>query len=260
MDNYFLHAAVNGWRPAVEILVLWFVIYHILLFFEGTRALQVLRGIVLLLVAFFLSQHFGLVILEWLLRTLFGISVTAILIIFHPEIRQGLARLGQQHLFKIAPLRAEELEPLLTLIAEACENLAKRSVGALIVIENRDSLNAFVKTGVTVDAKLSSDLIETVFTPNSLLHDGALIVQNGRIGAAGCILPLTQNQELSRMYGTRHRAALGLSEETDAVILIVSEERKDISLVHRETLYKDIEKQELVARTKNFLTQQGGAE
>lgn len=244
------------WKPVIEILILWFVIYHIMLFFEGTRAIQVLRGIVILLLAFFLSQRLGLHALDWLLTKLFGISVIAILIIFQPEIRQGLARLGQRHLFGTT-LREEELDFMLKEICKAAEHLSKEKIGALIAIEKNDPLAAYAKSGVTIDARVSSDLIEAVFTPYNPLHDGGLIIQHGRAMAAGCLFPLTENQYLSRIFGTRHRAALGLSEDTDAIIIIVSEERQDVSLVYRGKLYKDLKKEDLFSEIKGILKLKG---
>jgi len=243
---------MNMWKPIIEVAILWFVIYHIILFFEGTRAIQVLRGIIILLVAFFLFQILGLQVLNWLLTKLFGISIIAILVIFHPEIRQGLARLGQRHLFG-ASLREEETDLILKELSEATEYLSKNKIGALIAIEKDDPLTAYIESGVLIDARVSSDLIQNIFTPNSLLHDGGLVIQHGRIIAAGCLFPLTENKDLSRIYGTRHRAALGLSEETDAVIIIVSEERQDMSLVFRGKLYKDLSREELFSKIKDSL-------
>jgi diadenylate cyclase len=240
------------WKPAVEILILWFVIYHIMLFFEGTRAIQVLRGIIILLLAFFLSEKLDFAVLDWLMTKLFGISVIAILIIFHPEIRQVLARLGQRHLFG-PTLREEELDYILKEIVGAAENLSKEKIGALIAIEKNDPLAAYIESGVLVDARVSANLIHAIFTPNNPLHDGGLVVQHGRVVAAGCLFPLSQNQELSRIFGTRHRAAIGLSEETDAIIIIVSEERGDISLVQRGKLYKDLSKEELLFKIKEVI-------
>ncbi len=240
------------WKPIVEVAILWLVIYHIMLFFEGTRAIQVLRGIVILLLAFFLFQKTELVILDWLLTKLFAISIIAILIIFHPEIRQGLARLGQRHLFAAA-LNEEELDYILSEVAKASETLAKSKIGALIAIAKEDPLTAYIESGIQLDAKISTELIQTIFTPGSLLHDGALIIQQGRIVAAGCLFPLTPSQDLSRIFGTRHRAALGLSEETDAVVVVISEERQDISLVYSGRLYKDLSREELSAKIKEIL-------
>jgi len=240
------------WKPIIEIAILWFVIYHIMLFFEGTRAIQVLRGIIILLVAFFLFQKLELGVLDWLLTKLFAISVIVILIIFQPEIRGGLARLGQRQLFA-ASVREEELDYMLKEVVNAAEELSKDKVGALIVIEKDDPLNAYIESGVVIDARICVDLIRTIFTPNSILHDGGLIIQHGRIAAAGCLFPIAQSQDLSRVFGTRHRAALGLSEETDAVIVIVSEERQDISLVHRSKMFKDLSKAEMLVKIKEII-------
>lgn len=245
------------WKPIVEIFILWFVIFRIILFFEGTRAIQVIRGIIILLCAFFLFQRLGLTVLDWLLTKLFGISVIAILIIFHPEIRQGLARLGQRHIFGVS-LREEEVDRMLKEIGKAAESLCREKRGALIVIEKNDSLTAYIETGVIIDAQISSEAIQIVFTPNGLLHDGGLIIQHGRITAAGCLFPLTQNQELSRIFGTRHRAALGLSEENDAIIIVVSEERQDISLVYQGRMYKDLTKEELLTKIKEIIKLKNG--
>lgn len=240
------------WKPIVEILILWFVIYHIMLFFEGTRAIQVLRGIIILLLAFFLFQRLNFTILDWLLTKLFGISIIAILVIFHPEIRQGLARLGQRNLFGTV-LREEELGRMLQEIGRAVENISKNKMGALVAIEKNDPLTSYIESGVLLDARVSADLIEAIFTPNNPLHDGGLIIQHGRLIAAGCLFPLTQNQDLSRIFGMRHRAALGLSEDTDAIIIIVSEERHDISLVYRGKLHKDFSQEEFISRIKEFM-------
>jgi len=240
------------WRPGLEILILWLVIYNILVFFEGTRARQVMRGMIILLIAFFIFQRFDFTILDWLFTKVFGISVIAVLIIFHPEIRQGLAMIGGRNIFAHA-LGEKELDLLMQEIVKASENLCKVKEGALIVLEKNDPLTAYAQTGVNLDAHVSSELIETVFTRNSILHDGGLLIQAGRISAAGCIFPLTDNPELNRIFGTRHRAALGLSEETDAIIIVVSEERQDVSLVYRGKLYKDLSREELISKARQIV-------
>lgn len=241
-----------AWKLVIEIIILWFVIYQIMLFFEGTRAIQVMRGISIILVAFFLFQRLDLAILEWLLTKLFAISIIAIMIIFHPEIRQGLARLGRRHLFS-AVLREEELDYILREVVRAAENLSKDNLGALIVIEKTDSLSAYIESGVSIDGRVSSELIETIFSRNSILHDGGMVVQHGRISAAGCLFPLTENLDLSRIFGTRHRAALGLSEVTDALIIVISEERQDITLIHQGKMYRDLSREELFAKIKDII-------
>jgi diadenylate cyclase len=247
MHNLFLY-----WKPVTEVIILWFFIYHIILFFEGTRSLQVLRGIIMLLFVFFISQKFDFIVLDWLLKKLFGISVIAILIIFHPEIRQGLAQLGKRNIFRNM-LKDEEPYAFVKQIVEGCENLAANKLGGLIAIEKNDSLAAYIQSGETIDSRVSADLIQAIFTPNNPLHDGGLIIHHGRIVAAGCIFPLAINQELNRVFGTRHRAALSLSEETDAILIVVSEERRDISIIYRKKFYKDLGGAELESRIEELI-------
>jgi diadenylate cyclase len=243
---------ISTWKPFIEVLILWFVIYRIILFFEGTRAIHVIRGIMVLLIVFFIFQMLNFETLDWLLEKLFAISVIAILIIFHPEIRQGLARLGQRNLFG-SPLRQEELGQLFKEIGNAAENLSKDKIGAIIVLEKNDPLTAYIESGVVIDGRVSSDLIESIFSRSSILHDGGMIIQQGKIAAAGCIFPLSDNQDLSRIFGTRHRAALGLSEETDAIIIVISEERQDISLIYRGRMQRDLGKEEMINKIKEFI-------
>lgn len=247
-----LSGYIHLWKPLIEVLILWFVIYRAILFFVGTRAITVIRGIVVLLVGFFLFERLNFRVLEWLLTKLFGISVIAILVIFHTEIRQGLARLGQRRFFAVA-LREEEWNRILRQVADAAENLIRNKIGGLMVIEKNNPLTPYIESGIQVDAQVSSELIQAVFTPNNPLHDGGLIIRNGRLAAAGCIFPLTDKQDLDRVFGMRHRAALGLSEEADAVIIVVSEERGDMSLVYRGKLYKDMGGEEIFNRVKEII-------
>jgi len=222
-----------------------------MLFFEGTRGSQVLRGIIMLFLAFFIFQKFNFTVLDWLLQKLFGISVIVLFIIFHPEIRQGLAKLGKRRIFNVN-LKEVELDLMLNEIGKASENLSHIKIGALIVIERHDPLVSYLQSGVNIDAYVRSELIQAIFTPNNPLHDGAIILQHNRISSAGCILPLTDKQEINRLFGTRHRAAIGLSEETDAIIIVVSEERQDISLVYKGRLYKDLGQEELKIKIKEI--------
>jgi len=183
---------------------------------------------------------------------LLGISVLAIMIIFSRKSGKALRVWDQRNIFR-AQLREEELDIVLKEIGKAIEGMCKDKFGALIAIENNVSLSPFIETGARIDGLVTSDLIQTIFTPNSMLHDGGIIIQNGRIAAAGCLFPLTQNQDLSRIFGTRHRAALGLSEEADALVIVVSEERGDVSLVHESQLYKNLSKDELLVKIKKLL-------
>lgn len=241
---------ISNWKAVTEIVILWFVFYRIMLFFEGTRAVQVLRGIVVLVTAFFVFQILRLETLDWLLTHLFGISIIAVLIIFQPEIRQGLARLGQQNIFKVS-LYDTEVKEMLEEITEAAEALSKSRIGALIAIEKEDSLKNYIESGVKIDSKVTAELLQTIFTPNSLLHDGGVVIQHGRIIAAGCLFPLTEKLDLNRVFGTRHRAAIGLGEQTDAAIVIVSEETGDISFCHNGRLLRDMDSGELLENLKS---------
>ena len=247
MHNLFLY-----WKPIIEVLILWFFIYHIILFFEGTRSLQVLRGIIMLLLVFFISQKFNFTVLDWLLKKLFGISVIALLIIFHPEIRQGLAQLGKRNIFRDLA-KDEDDYSFVKQIVEACKNLLANKLGGLIAIEKNDSLASYIQSGEIIDSRVSADLMQAIFTPNNPLHDGGLIIQRGRIAAAGCIFPLAINQELNRVFGTRHRAALSLSEETDAILVVVSEERRDITIIYRKKFYRDMGVTELESKIKELI-------
>jgi diadenylate cyclase len=245
------------WKPIIEIVILCFVIYHIMRFFEGTVAVAVLRGIAVLLIMFFVFQRAGLERLDWLFTKLFAISIIAILVIFHPEIRQGLARLGRQrYLFGIVS-REEGLDYILREIVDAIEILSRDRIGALIAIEKEVPLKSYVESGVRIDGLVSSDCLQTIFTPNSLLHDGGVIIREGRLAGAGCLFPLTQDQDLSRIFGTRHRAAVGLSEETDAVVVVVSEERGNISLAYEGRLYHNLKTQELLSKIKQIMKLKG---
>jgi len=247
-----MHNLILYWKPVTEVIILWFFIYHIILFFEGTKSLQVLRGIIILLLVFFISQKFDFIVLDWLLKKLFGISVIAILIIFHPEIRHGLAQLGKRNIFKNF-MKDEDASSFVKQIVEACENLAKNKLGGLIAIEKNDSLAAYIQSGEIIDSRVSADLMQAIFTPNNPLHDGGLIIQHARIAAAGCIFPLAIDQDLNRVFGTRHRAALSLSEETDAILIVVSEERCDISIIYRKKFYKDLGTAELESKIKELI-------
>lgn len=216
-------------KPFIEIFILWIVFYRILLFFEGTRAFQVLKGISYLLIAFLLSQILGLNTINWLLTKLFGLSIIALLIIFQQELRQGLARLGQQHLFSLS-MAESEIMLMIEKLSVTIFKLSRRKVGCLIAIEKEIKLRTYIESGVSVDSSISAELLQSIFMPKSPLHDGGVIISAGRVVAASCLFPLSENDNLSRILGTRHRAALGITEQTDAICLIVSEETGEISI------------------------------
>ena len=212
------------WEIMLEVVILWTVYYMAYLLLRGTAAEQVLKGVIIIYAVIMLTGGMNLIIINWLLTRLLAISVIAFLIIFQPEIRRGLARIGRFGMF------SGEKETLGE-ISKAAVVLSKRGIGALIAAEREIGLRRYVESGVSLDSVVTSETINTIFSPNAPLHDGGIIISEQRIEAAACLFPLTQNPHVSKTMGTRHRAALGLSEETDAVIIVVSEETGKISLV-----------------------------
>ena len=239
-------------KPLIEIAILWAVFYRILVFFEGTRAFQVLKGITYLLLAFLISQIFGFNTLNWLLTKFFAISIIAMLIIFQQELRHGLARLGQQHLFSIA-LAESEIIALIEEIASAVFKLSPAKVGCLIAIERETKLTTYIESGIRLDAKVSGELIQSIFTPPSPMHDGGIIICGERVAASSCLFPLSENPNFSKLIGTRHRAALGLTEQTDAIVVMVSEESGEISISENGRFIPIVNKERFANILKSLL-------
>ena len=243
------------WRPVLEIVVLWYVFYHLLVFIKGTPAVQVLRGLIFLIILFFISlfiaQELNLTIISWILPKLFAVFLLSFLIIFRPELRRGLAQLGQG---SVLGLFFRE-ERIIAEITEAVFLLAEKKIGAIIALEREIGLKTYVESGVPLDSKVNSELINTIFMPHTPLHDGGIIIQDGRIVAAGCLFPLTRNPKISKTLGTRHRAAVGLTDETDALVIVVSEETGLISLAREGKLISDIDKDSLIRILNNVFGQ-----
>lgn len=216
-------------KPTLEISFLWFIYYQILVFIEGTRAFQVFKGIFYLIVAFAISEICGFDTLSWLLTKFFGISIIAMVIIFQQEFRQGLARLGQHHLFNFGLEDSEVLE-VIDQVASAAFRMSRQKIGCLIAIEKTTKLKTYIESGIHMDAKVSAELTQSIFTPHSPLHDGGVIIRGGHIIAASCLFPLSDNPNFSKILGTRHRAALGITEQTDSIVVMVSEETGEISI------------------------------
>ncbi|MBD3296022.1 MAG: TIGR00159 family protein [Candidatus Omnitrophica bacterium] len=227
-----------GWEAFLEIFILWIVYYMSYLLIKGTAAEQVLKGLIIISFVIILTKGLNLVIINWLLTRLLAISVLAFLIIFQPELRRGLARIGRIGVF------SGEIETLKE-VSKAAIVLAKKKTGALIAIEREVGLRRYVESGVNIDSKVTSELINTIFNISSPLHDGGIIVSEQRLEAAACLFPLTQNPNIPKTMGTRHRAAMGLSEETDAVVITVSEETGHISIAVGGNMTQDIEPRSL---------------
>ncbi len=217
------------WKALIEILILWYIFYRTMVFLEGTRAFYVIRGIAVLALVFLLSSAVGLHTLNWLLEKLFAISILVFIVLFQPELRQGLARLGQNPLLGRLIIDRKEIERLARDITIAVSYLSEKRIGALIAIERSIGLRGYADTGIKIDAIVSPEIIETIFYPGTPLHDGGVVIKGNRIMAAGCLFPLTDSERHSSIRGTRHRAGIGITEETDAICIIVSEELGTIS-------------------------------
>ncbi len=224
--------AAFRWRDAVDVLVVAAVAYRVLVTFRGTRAVQMLTGVALLAGATVVARRLELYSTSWILGNLWSFWVIALIVLFQPELRRSLAEVGRGPLLQgvLGPARAQRTHVLDTVL-KAAESLAARRIGALIVFERTTGLRHYAELGVGLDALVSPELLGSIFLPYSPLHDGAVFVQGNRVVAAGCFLPLSRNMQLGRELGTRHRAALGISEETDAAAVVVSEETGRISVV-----------------------------
>lgn len=237
---------VHYWKIILEIFILWYVFYMILLFFKGTRSEQLLKGLVILGVIFIVAQQLGLEAINWTLTRLFPISVIALVIIFQPELRRGLTQLGQ---FGSHQESVEAIDE----VARSVVILSKRKIGALIAIEKEVGLKSYIETGTAIDSKVTTYLIMSIFMPQSPLHDGAVIIRHGRLLAAGCVLPLPEGEKgFPKFIGMRHRAAIGISEETDAVCVVVSEETGAISIASGGRLIQNLDEENLKKTLTNL--------
>ncbi len=226
----------------IEILVLAFIYYYVILFFRGTRGAQVLLGLMLSMIALLmLTSVFHLDTLSWLFKQFSVYLVVAFVIIFQPEIRRALAELGKQHVFTSGVAERS----LIDHIVQACLQLSERKIGALIAVEREIGLRAIKETGAPVDSVVTPELLTSIFFPHAPLHDGGVIIAGDRIVAAGCVFPLSERGEIGKTLGTRHRAAVGLTEETDAIVVIVSEETGAISVAFKGRLSRGVDEERL---------------
>ncbi len=235
------------WKPAVEILILAIGIYYILRFVWGTRGFSILTGfLVVLLTLALITSFFELTVLRWLLTTFSAFFAVAVLIIFQPELRRLLAQLGNLPLFQTTHEQRENIE----VIVQTVERLADVRIGALVAIEQSIQLQESVESGIPIDCVATPEILETIFFPNNAIHDGGVIIKGDRITHAACIFPLSRRADLAKTLGTRHRAAIGLTEETDAIVVVVSEETGSISYAYKGILVRGVTAEELRA----FLT------
>lgn len=227
------------WQDIIDILIVSVIIYRIILLIRGTRAVQMLLGIVFITIIYFISRELDLLTLNWLLRTFLSSIFLIVIIVFQRDIRRVLTQVGKTPFQKQHDLMAQELNE----IVKAVTHLSRRKIGAIIAIERETGLRDYIESGHSIDANLTRELLISIFLPTSPIHDGSVVVYNGRIHSAGCLLPLSKNPYIAKRYGTRHRAGIGLSEETDAVVIIVSEETQEISIAMNGsiTIFKEEE-------------------
>ncbi len=237
------------WGPVVEILVLAVGIYYAFSFVRRTRGWPVVIGFFVLLVATIVTTFLKLEVLSWLLQAFFAFSAFAVLVIFQPELRRLLAELGNLPYLNSGQQERENIE----VIIQTAERLAEVRIGALIAIEQGIQLHEVVESGIEVDCQATPEMLETIFFPNNAIHDGGVIIKGDRVAYAACIFPLTQRQDLNKSLGTRHRAAIGLTEETDALVVIVSEETGAISYSYKGQLHKGVAVEELRAFLSSVL-------
>ncbi|HXG52615.1 MAG TPA: diadenylate cyclase CdaA [candidate division Zixibacteria bacterium] len=219
------------WQDGLDIGIMTFLIYRLLQMVRGSRAMQMIIGLAVLLAAYASARMLGLFTLSWILDNFLGSIILVIVVIFQSDIRRALTQVGTAPLFGSAERLTPGREEIVEEVAQAVAALAERRVGALVVLEREVGLNEYMEIGTRLDARVSRELLESVFLPNSPIHDGALVIQKGRVTAVRCLLPLSTNPNLKKQWGTRHRAALGVTEETDAVAIVVSEQEGTIALV-----------------------------
>lgn len=239
-----------NWRDVLDIAVVTFLFYHAIRFVRGTRAMAAINGLLVLLVLYAVAQIVGLFTLVWLLENVFGSLFLVIVVLFHQDIRQALSSMSLRSLFR---RKTGDHEELVSTLARTCCDLAAKKIGAIIVVERAVPLGDMMEKGVKIDAVVSEDLLATIFFPNTALHDGAVIVNlAGRVVAAGCVLPLAQVAR--QHFGTRHRAALGITEVSDAVAIVVSEERGEVTVAQDGRLSNPLNYERLERILTNVLS------
>lgn len=252
ITNLTENQLVRTFLNILDILLVWFVIYKILTLIKGTKAVQLLKGIFVIIIIRIITEYLGLTTLGWMTNQVIDYGFLAIIIIFQPELRRALEQLGRGKLFARSGMQEEEERGrLISAMTKSISYMAKRRIGALISIEKDTGLNDYIETGIQMNSDISSELLINVFIPNTPLHDGAVIIQKNRIAAAACYLPLSESPFISKELGTRHRAAIGISEVTDAVTVIVSEETGGINLTVNGELHRDLSMEEFEQRLRN---------
>jgi len=239
-----------GWLDLLDIVLVAVFLYQFMLLIKGAIAIRLLIGLVGLSGVYFLSHLYGLRTLDWILSGFFNGIILILIVVFQHDIRRALSAMGRSGFFRA---QADDVSTLVEELVTSAELLSGRKIGALIVLERDVEVENYLEVGTEIDAKVSSEIIMSIFLPYSPIHDGAVIIQNGKLTKAGCFLPLSRNPDLSKALGTRHRAAIGLSEVTDAVVLVVSEETGAISLAHRGRITRGVDQHALRKMLKRLI-------
>ncbi len=250
LDKYFTLSVLVH---IIDILVVWYVVYKFLMLLNDTKAIQVFKGIAVIIIVRIVSDFLGLNTVSWLMNQVITYGVVAAIVIFQPEVRRGLEHLGRGAALTHSNKQKNMQQSFITALDESLQYMSKRKIGALITIERNDSLIDIIETGIPLDADISSQLLINIFIPNTPLHDGAVIIKDNKIASASSYLPLSESNKIPKEFGTRHRAAIGMSESSDALTLVVSEETGDVSITHNKTFlpglqreaYLEVLKQEL---------------
>jgi diadenylate cyclase len=219
------------WQDGVDIGIITFLIYRLLQILRGSRAMQMIIGLAVILVVYVSSRALGLFTLNWIIDNFLGSIILVIIVIFQSDIRRALTQVGTAPLFGAVERMVQRREDIIEEVAQSAIDLAAKRVGGLIVLQREVGLNEYMEIGTRLDARVSRELVESVFLPHSPIHDGALVIQKGRVTAVRCLLPLSTNPNLKKSWGTRHRAALGVTEETDAIAVVISEQEGAVALI-----------------------------
>ncbi|MCR4741152.1 MAG: diadenylate cyclase CdaA, partial [Lachnospiraceae bacterium] len=246
------------WTDIVEIIIIAFLIYRVLAWIKDTRAWSLMKGLSIILIFILIAALFSMTTILWIVKNIFSVAIMAIVVVFQPELRKALEHLGKTRMFSsLLPFDSNRIMELfsdhtISEIVRASYEMGRARTGALIVIENNDSLSDYEKTGIVLDSEVSSQLLINIFEHNTPLHDGAVIIRGNRITTATCYLPLSDNMKLSKELGTRHRAGVGISEATDSLTIIVSEETGRVSVAEGGVLTANINAEELTKRLEHL--------
>jgi uncharacterized protein (TIGR00159 family) len=242
------------WQDLLDIGIITFLVYRALQIVRGSRAMQMIIGLAVIVVAYVSSRALGLFTLNWILDNFLASIILVIVVIFQSDIRRALTQVGAAPLFTAAERVVQRREDIIEEVAQAALAMAAKHVGGLVVFEREVGLSEYMEIGTRLDARVSRELIESVFLPHSPIHDGALVIQKGRVTAVRCLLPLSTNPHLKKTWGTRHRAALGVTEETDAVALVISEQEGSVTLVVAGNVTDNVDGARLRAALQDLLS------